>query len=92
VAADAPLRAQSRSPHANGLSPDRLDKFVSHAIGSAKPELLTEFAEHIDRAGVRGGELHCLRHDGRQHCLKVEGGIDRVADLSKRLQLLHRSR
>ena len=66
----------------------RVDQFLIHAIRRPQVKLALRLIEHEDRAGFGAGELHSLGDNGRKHGLQIERGIDRLADLAERAQLL----
>ena len=67
----------------------RLDQLLFHAVGRAQLKLALRLVEHVDRSGFRAGKLHRLGNDGLEHGLQVKRGIDRLADLAQRAQLLN---
>ena len=71
---------------------DRLDQAVVHAVGRAQLEFTARLAELVDGARLGARELRRLGDDRVQHGLPVERGIDRLADLAERPQLLDRLR
>ena len=70
---------------------DRRHVLVGHAVGGAKPELLAGVVELVDRPGIGSGQLDRAGHDRGQHRLEIERGVDRLADLAERPQLLDRA-
>ena len=72
--------------------PDHVDHVGSHAVGRAQPKLPIALVEHVHNSGIGAGELGRLGDDGVQHGLQVERGVDRLADLAERAQLLDRLR
>ena len=71
---------------------DRRDQAVVHAVGRAQLEFTARLAELVDRARLGARELRRLGDDRVQHGLPVERGVDRLADLAERAQLLDRLR
>ena len=65
----------------------RGNELVAHAKGRAQAELLPCAAEHVDRAGIRGGQLNRLGDDRLQHRVEIERRVDGLADFAERLQL-----
>src|SRR5262249_41732922 len=71
---------------------DRCDQLFAQTVGCPQPEKLLHLVENVDGTGLRARKLDCLGDDRGQHGLKIEGGVDRLADLAERLQLFDRVR
>jgi hypothetical protein len=71
---------------------DRCNHFLAQAIGGSQPEELLQLVKDVDSTSLRARKLNCLGDDRGQHGLEIEGGVDRLADFAKRLQLFDRLR
>src|SRR5262249_19186970 len=74
IKADVPLR-------------EGVNQTLIHAIGSAQTKLARLLVVAIDGAGLCGGELYRLRHDGGEYSFEIERRVHRLGDLAKCLQL-----
>jgi hypothetical protein len=57
-------RLVDRIGRAGLLVPDRRDQLLAQPIGGPQVKDLLQFVEHVDRAGLRAGELRRLGDDG----------------------------
>ena len=76
----------------DALPSDGDDHRLIHTMRCPQLEFLTLLIENVDATPIGRRELHRLGNNGGQHCLEVERGIDRLAHLTERFQLLDRPR
>src|SRR6516162_9710407 len=72
------------------LASDCRNQLIAQAIRRPHSQGLIQLIKDIDHPRIRIRKLDRLGHDRGQHGLQIEGGVDRLADLAKRLQLFDR--